>query len=67
LVAAVAASPELEPVPEQFQKEEHPEAPAAVKEVESPELEPVPEQFQKEEHPEAVQYQLEEQPEAVQY
>jgi hypothetical protein len=67
LVAAVAASPELEPVPAQFQKEEHPEAPAAVKEAALPELEPVPEQFQKEEHPEAVPYQLGEQPGAVQY
>jgi hypothetical protein len=56
LVAAVAASPELEPVPAQFQKEEHPEAPAAVKEAALPELEPVPEQFQKEEQPGAVQY-----------
>jgi len=66
LVAAVAASPELEPVPEQPPLVES-EAPVAVKEVESPELEPVPEQFQKEEQPEAVPHQLEEQTEAVPY
>jgi hypothetical protein len=80
LVAAVAASPELEPVPAQFQKGEQPEAPAAVKEAASPELEPVPEQppLVESEAPVAVkevespelepvpeQFQKEEQPEAV--